>query len=62
MDKQKQFEEMYEKFVRKCLTQDIIPMVTLQYEVNGIFPVLKYLEVDEDRKKEILSSLNKKEK
>jgi len=52
---------MYVKFVRKCLTKDIMPIVALQYEVNGVFPILKYLEVDEDRKKEILSSLNKKE-
>jgi len=61
MNKQEQFEDMYVKFVRKCLTKDIMPIVALQYEVNGVFPILKYLEVDEDRKKEILSSLNKKE-
>jgi len=56
--KQKKFEEIYIKFVRKCLSEDIMPVVALQYEVNGIFPILKYTQVDKKRKNEILSSLN----
>jgi len=58
MKKQEKFEEIYIKFVRKCLNEDIMPVVALQYEVNGVFPILKYIEVDKKRKEEILSSLN----
>lgn len=59
--KQKKFEALYVKFVRKCLAENMLPIVTLKYEPNGIFPTLNYYEVDEAKKNEILSSLDKEE-
>jgi hypothetical protein len=57
--KQKKFEEFYVKFVRKCLSENMMPTMTVSYEPTGIFPSLNFYEVDDKRKKEILSSLNK---
>lgn len=59
--KQKKFEEFYIKFISKCLTENIFPVMTMRYEFNGIFPVLDFREVDEKKKKELLSSLDKQE-
>lgn len=63
MEKQKQekFEEFYVKFVRKCLTEDILPVAVVEYKPWGIIPVLNYREVAADEKKQILSSLIKEE-
>jgi hypothetical protein len=58
--KQAKFQDIYEKFVRKCLQEDIYPVVALRYEQIGVFPELTFIEVNEQQKKEALSSLNKK--
>jgi CRISPR/Cas system CMR-associated protein Cmr5 small subunit len=58
--KQEKFEEFYGKFVRKCLSENMLPTMTIRYEHNGIFPLLDFYEVNEKEKEEILSSLNKK--
>ena len=55
-DKQKKFEEFYIKFVRKCLTENIMPTMTVRYDPTGVFPLLSFYEIDGARKKEILSS------
>ena len=59
MDKKKQekFEEFYVKFVRKCLTENILPVAVMQYDPRGIFPSLNFREVGLEEKQEILSSL-----
>lgn len=56
--KQKKFEEFYVKFVRKCLTENILPVAAMQFDPRGIFPTLNFREVSKEEKKEILSSLN----
>ena len=58
--KQAKFQEIYEKFVRKCVQEDIYPVVTLRYEQIGIIPELSFIEINEQQKEEALSSLNKK--
>lgn len=57
--KQQIFQELYKKFVRKCLQENILPTVALKYDVTGIFPQLNFIEVDEKQKAELLSSLDK---
>ena len=59
--KQEKFEEFYLKFVRKCLTEDILPVAVVEYKPWGIVPTLNYREVAADEKKQILSSLIKEE-
>lgn len=61
MDKKKQvkFEELYLKFVRKCLTEDMLPVMMMDYRPQGILPTLNFRIVEEEEKKEILSSLSK---
>lgn len=58
--KQEKFEEFYKKFLRKCLSEDILPVPVLKYEVNGIFPGLDFTVVEEETKKQIISSLDEK--
>ncbi len=55
------FEENYEKFVKKCLQDNIFPTMRIRYDTVGIFPLLDFYIVSEEEKKEILSSLNKKQ-
>ena len=57
--KQKKFEEFYLKFIKKCLQENIFPVMAMRYESSGIFPILDFREVDEKKKKELLSSLEK---
>ena len=61
-EKQKKFEEFYIKFLKKCLTENMLPTPLIRYEKNGIYPVIDAVEVDEEKKKEILSSLEKSSK
>ena len=58
--KQKTFEGLYEKFARKCLQENLLPIAVLRFSENGVYPEVSYYEVTEDQKKEILSSLDKK--
>ena len=57
--KQKIFEEFFTKFVRKCLSEDILPVAILDYKPWGLFPTINFREVGLEEKKEILSSLDK---
>ena len=58
--KQAKFMEIYEKFVRKCIQEGIYPVVALRYGQVSIYPELTFIEINEQQKKEALSSLNKK--
>ena len=57
--KQQKFRDIYIKFVKKCLQEDIYPVVFLRYEQTGIMPDLTFVEVKEEEKQRILSSLDK---
>ena len=57
-EKQKKFEEFYIKFVRKCLSENMLPTLILRYESVGVFPSMNYVEIDDVKKQEVLSSLS----
>lgn len=55
--KQKKFEEFYIKFVRKCLTENMLPVAIVEYKPWGILPAINFREIGLEEKQEILSSL-----
>jgi len=57
--KQKKFQDIYIRFVKKCLQEDIYPVVFIRYEQTGIHPDITFIEVKEEEKQNILSSLDK---
>ena len=60
--KQKKFEEIYEKFFKKCLQENLLPTAVIRYERTGMLPEITYMEVTDEQKKDILSSLDKSSK
>lgn len=62
VEKSKKFEEFYVKFLKKCLTEDIIPIPLMKYEPRGIFAYIDFTEVSKEEKENILKDLNKSSK
>jgi len=62
MDKKQEakFEEIYVKFIKKCLKDNIMPSPVIVYGPQGIFPKIDFTTVTDEIKTEILSSLDKK--
>lgn len=57
MKKQQKFEEIQEKFIKKCVQNRMYPTVVLNYKASGIFPELTYVKLSKKQQEEISSSL-----
>jgi hypothetical protein len=59
-EEQKKFEELYSKFVHKCIQEGLFPFVSMKYDPSGIYPILEYYVLNEEEKKQMSALYNKK--